>query len=224
MSPDQSHFNDIMYCLIVQRLKRYYYQQITSREPSLAVIFHCAVGLAQTEEDQLACDILDDLIEQGYNVNQCRLELAKCQYQNGYMVKARRTLDTLLADAPNNQEANQLDAEMRQSVNRNGKIALYTVGAVVLGCVAAFFFYRRNQSSSNGSTPYSAVHSSKPVTVPSISSNPANASSISAAQSVPHVSQGGLLRPANHPQVMQLEMKPAAANVATNSIGATQPL
>lgn len=133
---------------VCQRLKSLYFSQITCADPSLRIIFHCAVGLSQTDELTLASDILEDLIDQNYCVDECRLALAKAMHQHGYQVKARRTLDQLLKESPLNQEARDFDKQLNKSVARDGKLFIYTIAALA-GLTAIFLLYRRTRVASS---------------------------------------------------------------------------
>jgi len=125
------------------RLKNLYFNQISSAVPQRDIIYYCACGLAQSDETMLACDIFEELIEQGYNIQECRFKLAQTLYQDGNIIKSEKVIQKILQDEPNNHDAKKFYDSFRQTSKRDGKLLLYSV--IGITTIIGLFFTLRNE-------------------------------------------------------------------------------
>lgn len=134
--------------LTAASLRAIYLQQKQSEIPQKDVLFHCAVGLCSStsrDDIQFGIDILEELLEEGYLQNECRLYQAQAWYSLGYMVRARELLNTVLEYDPTNADAQSFDKALTSSVRKNGKITIYSL--MILAAFGTLFWaYRRQKS------------------------------------------------------------------------------
>jgi tetratricopeptide (TPR) repeat protein len=130
---------------LTAQLRVLYAQQMNSSTPQRDVIYQCAVGLSESELDSdLAIDIFEELIEQGYLVTECKFHLSKLYFAQGFIVKAKVLLNQVLASDPSNQQAVEFKQFFDSSVRNEGKLAIY--GLIGLGAIVALIFaWRRSQ-------------------------------------------------------------------------------
>ena len=124
--------------VVCQRLRCVYYAQLSSEAPQRDVLFHCAVGLSQTGEDEdldLSASILLSLLDSGYMRAECHLQLARVRAKQGFVVRARQSLQAALREEPGSEEALDFQRDFDAQVKRDGKVALY--GAMMLTALTA---------------------------------------------------------------------------------------
>ena len=136
---------------VLAQFRTLYQQVILQTPPPRDVIYQCGIGLSESEleEDiQLASEIFQDLIDQGYMVTECKFQLAKLYAIQGYIVKARVLLNQVLNDDPNNQQVLEYKQQFDSHVRNEGKLAIY--GLIGLGALIALFFaWRRTKYNNN---------------------------------------------------------------------------
>ncbi len=139
---------------MTRTLKEIYYNQMSSEVVQRDVIYECACGLLASEENELAAEIFEDLIESGFMVQECRLQLCKAYWHSGLYVKARQVLNQILEEDPENEDAKEFKRQFDADVRREGKFAIY--GLLGLGAIIALYFgWRRTQAQvSKGSGNY----------------------------------------------------------------------
>ena len=101
-------------------------------------LFHCAVGLSQTGEDddlELSASILLSLLDGGYMRCECHLQLARVRAKQGFVVRARQSLQAALREEPHSEEALDFQRHFDAQVKRDGKVAVY--GALLLTALTA---------------------------------------------------------------------------------------
>ena len=123
-----------------------------SAAPQRDVLFHCALGLSVTSADEdaeLAVSIFQSLLHSSYLRFDCHLALARLYARQGFVVRARRSLQVALAEDPHNPEAVQFQAEFDDAVKRDGKLAIY--GLLIVGAAMAILCaYRQGRGHRGG--------------------------------------------------------------------------